>query len=401
MKKRTILSMEQALAMPSATLRFVHLGWRVIRIESAPTGPGLAGDPNRYVGGRVEGDDDRRTYFVPPNVGKESIALNLKEPEAQALLRRLIKELEVDVFCCNTMPNRYKPLGIDYASLKTAKPDLIWAGISAMGPDYPDVPGYDPIIQAMAGVMDMTGMVDGPPTICGVPLVDLKAGDEAYANICLALAERAETGQGKEIHVSMLQAMSSWMITMMHLLDYGCTPPEITRAGNSHRKFSPTGVYPTKDGFAYVAMGSDVQWTRFTETPAFAHCAKPGRETNEGRVADRAALDRDIAAGAATLTTAELGAVLGKAGIPNAPINTLPIVRDLPAIAAKLTRTVTPGGQPIRMQPKPVDLPGSAQDFAYPPRYGANTRAVLTEAGLASAEIERLAAAKIIHIPNV
>ena len=120
--------------LPSATLRFAQLGWRVIRIEAAPTGSGLPGDPNRYIGSRVV-DDDRRSYFIAPNVGKEAIALNLKDARGKDVLKRLIGALDVDVFCCNTVPSRYKQLGIDYDTLAAVKPNLIWAGISAMGPD--------------------------------------------------------------------------------------------------------------------------------------------------------------------------------------------------------------------------------------------------------------------------
>src|SRR5688572_30258100 len=132
MKPRTVLSMEQALALPYATLRFVQLGWRVIRLEAADPGNKQPGDPNRYVGGDIA-DADRHAYFVAPNVGKESIALNLKEPEGRAILHRVIKALDVDVFCCNTVPARYEKLGIDYPTLAALKPDLIWAGISAQG----------------------------------------------------------------------------------------------------------------------------------------------------------------------------------------------------------------------------------------------------------------------------
>ena len=103
MRPRTVLSLEQALSLPYATLRFVQLGWRVIRIEATPAGEGLPGDPNRYIG-RTRSDDDRRSYFIAPNVGKEAIALNLKEPRGQAALRRLIAALDVDVFCCNVLP---------------------------------------------------------------------------------------------------------------------------------------------------------------------------------------------------------------------------------------------------------------------------------------------------------
>ena len=170
--------MEQALSLTYATQRFVQLGWRVIRLEATPLAGGAQpGDPNRYIGGIIA-DDDRRSYFIAPNVGKEAISLNLKEAAGREALLRIISELDVDIFCCNTIPSRYGPLGIDYETLCAAKPDIIWAGISAMGPDYPEVPGYDPVIQAMAGFMELTGFENGPPTLSGVPLVDLKAGDE-------------------------------------------------------------------------------------------------------------------------------------------------------------------------------------------------------------------------------
>ena len=206
MKRRVIISMEQALSLPSATLKFVQQGWRVIRVEATPSGRSYPGDPNRYVGLEA-GGAGRHSYFIAPNVGKEAIALNLKEREGQAVLHRLIEALEADVFCCNTLPSRYSQLGIDYDTLSGIKPDLIWAAISAMGPDYPDVPGYDPVIQAMAGYMHMTGESNGLPILAGIPVVDLKAGDEMFGHVCLALANRAETGEGKRIDISMMQFM--------------------------------------------------------------------------------------------------------------------------------------------------------------------------------------------------
>ena len=211
MRPRTVLSMEQALSLPYATLRFAQLGWRVIRIE-ATGGAGLPGDPNRYIGARLaegRGGGDRRSYFVAPNVGKEAVALNLKDARGQALLQRLIRELEVDVFCCNTVPSRYAALGIAPEQLRGARPGLIWAGISAMGPAFPEAPGYDPVIQAMAGYMEVTGDRAGPPMLTGIPVIDLKAGDELYANVMRALLERHESGRGQAIHVSMLQAAAS------------------------------------------------------------------------------------------------------------------------------------------------------------------------------------------------
>ncbi len=395
MKRRTILSLEQALSLPYATLRFAQLGWRVIRIESTPAGTGLPGDPNRYIGARVA-DDDRRSYFVAPNVGKEAIALNLKDARGQEVLKRLIRTLDADVFCCNTVPSRYKALGIDYATLATVKPDLIWAGISAMGPEFPNVPGYDPVIQAMAGYMEVTGDPKGPPMLTGIPVIDLKAGDEVYANVMLALLDRHESGRGRQIHVSMLQAAASWLITVLPLIDFGCENSEITRSGNEHRKFIPTNVYPAKDGFVYMAIGSDVQWQRLGAIPKFASVASPTRSTNEGRQREREAIYRDMAAVTSGHAMEQLLADLRAATIPATRIFDIRQVRELAQLSDKLTRTAMPDARVVHMQPMAVDVEGARAELPFPPRYGADTRQVLAEAGYATAEVEALAGAGII-----
>ena len=395
MKRRTILSMEQALSLPYATLRFAQLGWRVIRIESTPTGKGLPGDPNRYIGSRIA-DDDRRSYFVSPNVGKEAIALNLKDPRGQQVLQRLLRELDVDVFCCNTVPARYASLGIDPATLRAAKPDLIWAGISAMGPRYPEAPGYDPVIQAMAGYMEVTGDPKGPPMLTGIPVIDLKAGDEVYAGVMQALLERFDTGVGKEIHVSMLQAAASWLITVLPLIDYGCQPSEITRAGNEHRKFIPTNVYPSSDGYFFMAIGSDVQWRRFTAIPKFAGVANEVRQTNEGRLLQREAIHADIADVSRRHAAAEILADLRGATIPATRIHDIPQVRSLEALSDRLTRTTLPDGRVVRMQPMAVDIDGADGELAFAPKYGQHTRSVLAQAGLVVDEVQALYEAGVV-----
>ncbi len=394
MKRQTVLSLEQALAMPYATLRFAQLGWRVIRIEATPNKSGLPGDPNRHIGSLVA-DEHRRSYFIGPNVGKEAIALNLKEAAGREVLHELIRKLDVDIFCCNTLPGRYVTLGIDYPTLKAIKDDIIWAGISAMGPDYPNVPGYDPAIQAMAGYMELTGFEDGPPTLSGIPLIDLKAGDEVFAGVCLALAEKAETGTGRQINVSMLQAAASWLITTLPLLDFDCDYSEITRCGNEHRKFIPTNVYETSDGFIYVAIGSDQQWVRFTAIPKFSAVANDVRITNNGRLAERADCYRDIGKITAQYTTAELVTDFTKAMIPHAVINTLEQVRHLGALKDKFTTTTAPDGKTIHMQPMATEMNGALSELPFPPKYGEHTLSVLSEAGYSTEQLEDLVAAGI------
>ncbi|MBT3916705.1 MAG: CoA transferase [Rhodospirillaceae bacterium] len=395
MRPRTVLSMEQALSMPSATLRFAQLGWRVIRVEAVTSGRGNPGDPNRYIGSKVA-DEDRHSYFIAPNVGKEAIALNLKEKEGQEALKRIIKELDVDIFCCNTVPSRYESLGIDYETLSAVKPDLIWAGISALGPAFPNVPGYDPVIQALAGYMELTGDADGDPTLSGIPLVDLKAGDEVYAGVCLALAEQAETGEGKRIDVSMFQAAASWLITTLPLIDFGCDYSEITRSGNEHRKFIPTNAYKSKDGFIFMAQGSDVQWQRFIAIPKFASLEDEGRLTNNGRLEGREKLQRDIGDIMAKYDTSELAADLRGATIPCAPISTIPQVIERKELDGKLTTTTALDGKTIRMQPMAVDLPNGNSNLNFPPKYGEQTETILSEAGYSAADLAGLKATNII-----
>ncbi|MYH36205.1 MAG: CoA transferase [Rhodospirillaceae bacterium] len=389
MTRRTLIAMEQALAMPYATMRFVHLGWRVIRVESTGGGD-QPGDPNRYIGGPVPGIEPY-SYFLAQNVGKECVALNLKTAEGRAALHRMIRELDADVFTCNTIPSRYEQLGIDYETLSRVRPGLIWAGISAMGPDYPRVAGYDPVIQAMCGYMEVTGFEDGPPTLMGVPVVDLKAGDEVYANVLLALAEGADRAGGRRIDVSMLQAAASWLITLLPLIDLDCDPEEISRWGNAHRKFIPTSVYPTSDGYIYIAVGSNAQWRRLTAIDRFVPVAKDGaRDTPEARYADREAIYREIGAATGQATLAAVSAELSAAQIPNTPINPIPRVHEMPAVRSKMTRTVLPTGRALRLQPRAVDLTDKPEDF-FPPRgYGEDTRAVLAEAGYSGSEIDRM-----------
>jgi crotonobetainyl-CoA:carnitine CoA-transferase CaiB-like acyl-CoA transferase len=393
LKPQTIISVEQALTLTYATLRFVHLGWRVIKLEPTPVpGRKSKGDPNRYIGRPVAGVD-RHSYFVAPNVGKEAIAIDLKKQEGQALLKRLIQELEVDVFCTNTMPSRHKKLGIDHETLCQGKKDLIWCCISAMGLAYPDVPGYDPVMQAMCGYMDLTGHPDGPPLQCGPPLIDLKAGDEAFAQILLALMERKETGKGKIIDISMAQAALSWLHTFVPMLDMGSPPDELKRSGNEHRQFIPVNAYRTQDGFIYMAIGSDAQWSRIVKNPLFASLNQDRYATNEGRRKNKTDLHQAIQEITAKHASAHISGVLSEAAIPHSPITPIERVADLPFFKTSGLHTTTPDGKPVRLPPPAVPtehLEKTQKNLAFAPAYGEHTDAILQEAGMSQDEISNL-----------
>jgi len=392
-KARIVVSVEQALSMSYATQRMVQLGWRVIRLEGTPR-PGQlsSGDPNRYIGRAVAGED-RHSYYIAPNVGKEAIAIDLKDPDGQALLKRLIRELPVDIFCTNTLPARHRHLGIDYETLRRDRPELIWCGISALGLSHPDVPGYDPMIQALCGFMDITGHADGPPLQCGPPLIDLKAGDEAYSQVLLSLLELSETGQGRQIDISMAHAAVSWLQTFLPMLDMGSPASELRRAGNEHRQFIPVNAYPTSDGFIYIAIGSDVQWGRLVAEQQFAPLDKEDYSTNEGRRAGKEELHQAIACITRTRSTAELTETLKSAAVPHAPITPIEGVMDLPFIEPTLLETRAPDGKRIRLPSPAVTTPyleERAGSLPFAPAYGEDTDSVLSEIGLGTSEISDL-----------
>ncbi len=227
-----------------------------------------------------------------------------------------------------------------------------------MGPNYPNVPGYDPAIQAMVGFMELTGDPEGSPTLSGIPLIDLKAGDECYAGVLEALVDR-QAGEAKRIDVSMLQAAASWLITTLPLLNFPHQTAEVTRSGNQHRKFIPTDVFRTLDGYMYMAVGSDIQWRRLVEIGKFASCATAARFSNAGRHTERAAMYDDVRRVFAQHTMGELAEDLAKARIPWAPVNDVYAAAAMPASKEKMTITRAPDGRPISLQPLPVDKEAS------------------------------------------
>jgi len=390
-KRLTVLSLEQALSLPYATSRMVQLGWRVIRVE-AP-----AGDPNRKIGMDLGGGPDRHAYFVGPNVGKEAITLDLTRDDGRATLQRLVKALDVDVFCCNTLPGRYQKLGVDFETLRAAQPKLVWGAISAMGPAFPDTPGYDPALQAMLGFMDLTGPEDGPPMLCGLPLIDLKAGDELLTQVLAALVDRASSGVGRRIDISMAQAAASWLLTVVPMLDAGARPEELTRSGSEHRHFVPSNAYPTADGFLYMAIGSDRQWASFAAIPTFASLAEPRWAQNQGRKDTRRVLHARIGELMKQRSTEANLADLRAAGLVCAPIFSVKQAVEQPWVAKLLKHTVAPDGRRIRLPPEPV---GERHDDApFPPRQGEHTAAVLREAGFSDAELRTLLQERVAQGP--
>ena len=404
-KQVTVLSLEQALALPYATERFVQMGWRVIRIETPAENPGEnAGDPNRYIGADL-GHHDLHSYYITPNLGKEAITLNLKKKEGQELLLKIIRELKVDVFMCNTLPKRYQQLGIDFKTLSAANKDIIWCGISAIGPDYPDRAGYDPALQALMGFTYLTGEVNGKPVPSGIPVIDLKAGDEAVIQVLKAMWEKEQgeiemqtgtTGlqNGKEIHISMAQCAASWLITALPQLAFVKSDNELfQRSGNEHRSFIPCNVYTTKDGMIYLAIGNDLQWEKFTAFHGFGSLACESRRTNAGRMLEKDAIYTEIEALTQKYTTDEFFKIGLSLNLSVAPVNTVKQVAELDFVKKTMLHTTLPDGRsPLLAPPSHATLflEKSNNHLSCAPRLGEQNEKVWKEIGLTDVALEKL-----------
>ncbi len=392
----TILSIEQATTLPYMTLRLAQEGARVIRVEAPPRG-----DPNRWVGTAVLPTDAPSThekgmnaYFLPNNLGKQSITLNLRSEAGRDLLHRLVRELPVDIFATNQRPRSYTKLGIDYETLSSIKPDLIWVGITGFGPQSNEA-AYDPILQARSGLMALTGEPDGNPMVFGLPMVDLGAGEHAYGQVMKALYQRSVTGAGSRVDISMLQSAVSWMISPVMLWQSFDIPS--TRHGNTHQFFAPVSVYPTSDGFVYLAVGNDRQWQAITELPGFEWLARPEYAQNAGRIAAVQVLNGEITAVTRQKTTTDLIAQFNEIGVPISQVNQLPDVCADPLISNNLVYAQDPRtGTEIAISPPPI-IPDflRTQDMklSFPPRLGEHNETVLGSIGC---DVAALQAQKII-----
>src|SRR3990170_7245646 len=381
----TVLSLEQATTLPFLTQRLARDGARVIRVEA----PGR-GDPNRHVGRKCLGEDGMASYFLPNNCGKQAITLNLAVEEGRALLHELIARLPVDMFATNNRVSSYAKLGIEYESLKAIRPDLIWVGVSGFGPEH-DEAAYDPVLQARAGWMDLTGEPDGSPLVFGLPMVDLGAAEHAYGQVMRALYRRAATGEGAKIEISMFQSAVSWMNTPILLA--ASFQETIGRRGNRHPFFAPVEVYPSADGHIYIAVGNDRQWELLTAIPGFESLDREAFRRNAGRIAAVGSLNEALATLTRQHTTAWLVDHLQSAGIPVSRVQTVEQVCADPLVAELLIRSRDPrSGVEIRLPPPPVltefllehDL---TMDF--PPRLGEHNELVLGWLGQNAASLQQ------------
>jgi formyl-CoA transferase len=266
----TVVALEQATVLPYLTYRLAQDGMNIIRLEHP-----VYGDPNRFIGENVLNEKRMNSYFLCINAGKKALTLNLAEDEGQKIFHSLIKELDVDIFATNQLPKNYQKLGIDYDSLKSLKPDIIWLGVTGFGPDSNEA-AYDPILQARSGLMELTGEAEGDPQVVGIPLPDMGTSEHAYGRVMKALYKRQLTGNGSCINMAMFESSVSWLTVPITLS--GSFGKSISRRGNTHEFFAPVSVYQTQNGFVYLAVGNDRQWKTMVSQEIFKSLDQPAYE---------------------------------------------------------------------------------------------------------------------------
>jgi len=311
-KKLKVISVEQALALPYLTYRLALEGMEVLKVENPPIG-----DPNRSAGPKILEEEKMNGYFLPFNCAKRAVTLNLKKDEGKRILYDLIREWKVDIFACNQLPNKYKELGIDYETIRSVRKDIIWLGLTGYGPEISER-AYDPIIQARTGILGVTGEGGQTPFVCGVPLGDISASENGYGQVMKALYERALTGDGSRIDISLFFSALSYQIVHVTMTRSFGTP--IERTGNKQRFFAPASVYRTLDGFVYLALGSDAQFESLSGIPGFESLVRPEFKSNPSRLQHRARLDDEINQIMMNMTCERVTRLLGQHRIPIAKV---------------------------------------------------------------------------------
>jgi CoA:oxalate CoA-transferase len=268
-----VVELGRHIAGPFCAQMLGDAGADVIKVESP------RGDPGRLVAPFA---GPTSLYFVNFNRNKRSIALDLRTAEGRGILVDLIAQ--ADVFVHNYRPGVVEQLGVDVAALHDVNPGLIGVGISGFGREgpYAEQPAYDDVLQAMSGLMSLTGFADGPPLIVGAPIIDCTTGLYAFTAVLLGLAQRSQTGKGSVLSVSMLDcAMSlvNWSYSR-----YLTTGEVDNRSGNQNRYYACIGTHRTRDGYVQIIADTDAAWRALAELMGRSDLAEDGRlRTAEGR----------------------------------------------------------------------------------------------------------------------
>lgn len=391
-----VLDLSRILAAPWASQILADLGAEVIKVER----PG-AGDDTRTWGPPflkdAEGKDTKEAgYYLAVNRGKRSITVSLDKPEGQKIIKELA--MRADIVLENYKAGTLARHGLDEASLRRINPRLIYCSVTGFGQTGPrrDQPAYDFLIQAMGGLMSVTGEKDGRPgggpQKVGIPIVDLMTGMYTAVAVLAALARRNETGVGDAIDIAMLDVQVATLSNQA--MNYLVSDRVPQRNGNAHPNIQPQDVYGCADGDVILVVGNDAQFARLCEVFGRGDWAADERfATNAQRVrniGELSAMLRDVFA---TWERGQLIAALDKAGVPCGPINTVADVFEEPQVKARgmLRHVPHPSGVDAPQVASPMRFAEAAlQTQAAPPLLGQHSDDILSELGYSAAGIHAL-----------
>ena len=358
-----VLDLTRVLAGPTCTQMLGDLGAEVIKIERPEAGDDTRGFAPPFVPNTKES-----AYFVGVNRNKKSVTLDIAKPEGQAIIHKLLEHC--DILVENFKVGALAKYGLGYEQLAKTHPRLIYCSITGFGQTgpYAPRPGYDALIQAMGGVMSLTGEPNGSPQKVGVPVADLFAGLYGCIGILAAVNHRNSTGQGQQIDIGMLDTHVAWLANQG--MNYLATGENPVRLGNQHPNIAPYQEFPTKDGYLILAVGNDPTFERFCK--AFgqeALLADPRFATNPIRVQNRQLVTDTLTPVMKSKTTAEWIDALEALKIGCGPINTLEQVFADPHVQARemVVEMAHGSGETVKVIANPVKLSATPPSYRSPP----------------------------------
>ncbi len=375
LKGLRVLDLTRVLAGPTCTQMLGDLGAEVVKIEKPGAGDDTRGFAPPFVPGTKES-----AYFVGVNRNKKSVTLDISRPEGQAVIRQLLAGC--DMLVENFKVGALAKYGLGYEQLHAEFPALIYCSITGFGQTgpYAPRPGYDSLIQAMGGVMSLTGEPEGLPQKVGIPVADLFAGLYGCIGILAALRHRDATGQGQQVDIGMLDTHVAWLANQgMNYLATGENPP---RLGNQHPNIVPYQVFPTEDGYVVLSVGNDPTFRRFCENFGLPHLLEDERfATNGARVGNRQLVTDTLTPVLRSHPTAWWVSQLEALKIGCGPINTLKEVFADPQVQARgmvVEMSHSAATEKVKVIANPVRLSETPANYrTAPPVLGEHTDAVL------------------------